>query len=488
MIIPRPTAVEERPGAFLLGPSVNLSSGPGAGRPAALLAGLLGDRPSGADSPAVHIGLDGSGPPEGYRLDIGTDEVRLTAHAEAGLFHGVQTLRALREASGVDGWPCMSIVDAPRLAWRGAMLDVARHFMPIGFLHEFVDELARHKLNTLHLHLTDDQGWRVEIDGYPRLTEVGAWRAESMVGAAGSGRYDGRPHGGYYTQAQLRGLVRYAADRGVTVVPEIEMPGHARALLAAYPHLGNRPDRPLPVWTGWGVSEDILGVQDETLEFLREVLTQVVDVFPSRYVHLGGDECPTGQWESSPAARRRAAELGLPGPARLHGWLLGQMRDVLAGHGRRAVCWEERGEDGGLPRDVVLAPWRHPDHAIAPIAAGHQVVMVPYQWTFLDYPQRDHPDEPFGQPDHLITLEDVYRFDPLEGLPVSTVDGPGVLGTQAQLWTEFAPTPAHVRYLAFPRLCALAEAAWSGPGGGYVDFQTRLAAHRHRTDEPVAVQ
>jgi hexosaminidase len=347
--------------------------------------------------------------------------------------------------------------------------------MPLDFLYRFVDEIARHKLNVLHLHLTDDQGWRVEIDGWPRLTEVGAWRSESMVGPAGSTRFDGRRHGGFYTQAQLRELARYAGQRGVTVVPEIEMPGHARSVLAAYPHLGNHPERQLPVWTSWGISEDILGVGDTTLEFCRDVLGQIADVFPSRYVHVGGDECPTAQWEASAEARRRAARLGLPGPHRLHGWFLGEMAGFLAGLGRRAVCWDESGDDAGLPGDMVLTAWRDPAHGASAVARGHQVIMAPYRWTFLDYPASDAPDEPPGQPGHLLTLDDVYGHDPLAGLPPAYGDEPGVLGTQAQIWTEFAPTPDHVWRLANPRLWALAERAWSAAPGELADFRARLA-------------
>jgi hexosaminidase len=531
VIIPRPTTLIRHPGHFAPGRSVSLDAGPGAEAAAALLAGYLptagigaGDRPavggrirlrldrpgdtdpSSAGSPstgaatanaAIANAAIANAPTasaatasaltaseEGYRLDIRPDGIVLRAAHATGLLRGVQTLRQLLPAETGSPrtappdawrWPCLTITDSPRLRWRGVLLDVARHYMPLDFLYQFVDEIALHKLNVLHLHLTDDQGWRVEIDGWPRLTEIGAWRSETMVGPAGSARYDGRRHGGFYTQAQLRALVRHAEQRGVTVVPEIEMPGHARAVLAAYPRLGNQPRQPLPVWTDWGISDDVLGVQDETLDFCREVLAQIVDVFPSRYIHIGGDECPTSQWEASPRARRRAAELGLAGPARLHGWFLGQMRDFLAARGRRAVCWDEDG--GDLPPDVVLTAWRDPAHGTRAIARGHQVIMAPYRWTFLDYAQSDHPDEPPGQPGHLLTLDDVYRYDPLAGLPPASGDGPGVLGTQAQIWTEFVATPAHVRHLAFPRLCALAESAWSGVPGDLADFRDRLARH-----------
>jgi hexosaminidase len=513
VLVPRPAEVVLLPGRFAIPAALTLSAGPGAERAADLLAGYLGRARAGADpgeSRGIRLELSGAAQregPESYVLEIRPDHVTLTAPGESGLLHGVQTLRQLLPAAADPdaapreawAWPCLTLRDAPRLPWRGVLLDVARHFMPLDFLYRFVDLLALHKLNVLHLHLTDDQGWRIEIDGLALLTEVGAWRAESMIGPAGGDRFDGIPHGGYYTQRELRSLVRYAAGRGVRVVPEIDMPGHARAALAAYPHLGNDPARRLPVWTSWGVSEDILGVHDEALDFCREVLAQTIDIFPGRYIHIGGDECPTTQWETSADARRRAAGLGLGSPAELHGWFMRTMRDFLVQHGRRAVCWDETGHASAAPRlpaDIALTAWRDPAHGTQAVRRGHQVIMAPHLSTYFDYPQRDHPDEPPGHPEGITTLEDVYRFEPLAGgLPVADPDDglrPGVLGTQAQLWTEFAPTSEHVEYLAFPRLCALAEVAWSGPARGsgngdsgadggagrdFTQFSARLAGH-----------
>jgi hexosaminidase len=269
------------------------------------------------------------------------------------------------------------------------------------------------------------------------------------------------------------------------VVPEIEMPGHVRAALAAYPELGNHPASRLPVWDRWGVSKDILNVSDRTLAFCRDVLSHAAEVFPARFVHLGGDECPTEQWQVSGTARRRARALGLDGPAALHGWFLQQMVEHLAGLGRRAMSWDETGHASGrLPAELVLTAWRDAAHARAAIARGHQVVMAPHTATYFDYPQTDQPYEPPGQPGQTVTLADVYGFDPLAGrLPaVSSLDddSPGVLGTQANLWTEYAPTPEHVSYLAYPRLCALAEVAWSEPPRDLHAFQARLDAHQRR--------
>ncbi len=373
----------------------------------------------------------------------------------------------------------MTVTDAPRLPWRGVLLDVARHFLPLEFLYRFVDQLALHKLSVLQLHLTDDQGWRMEIDSWPLLTEVGAWRSETVIGHPGSTSFDGIPHGGCYTQAELRDLVRYAALRGVTIVPEIDLPGHVRAALAAYPGLGNHPDRRLPVWTRFGVSEDILNVAEDTLDFCRDVLAEVVDVFPSRYVHVGGDECPTVQWASDPLALRRAAALGLPDTGALRGWYVSGLNDFLVARGRTTACWGEASEFGSLPTDALVMTWKDMRHGVRSIQRGHPVVMAPHRWTYFDYPQRDHPDEPLGQPGHVVTLSDVYGYEPLADHPPYAGHG-GVLGTQAQLWTEYAPTPEHVEYLAYPRLCALAEVAWSRAPRDYSDFLDRLGPHGQR--------
>lgn len=471
-LVPRPAELTPRSGFFALPAGARIVPGPGAGRAADLLKSYIGA----GHGPEIRLELRPGFGPEEYELDVAEDRVTLVATAEAGLFHGVQTLRQL----GPDRWPCLRIRDRPRLAWRGVLLDVARHFLPLAFLHEFVDLLALHKYNVLHLHLTDDQGWRLEVDGWPRLTEVGAWRGESMIGPAGGTRFDGVPHGGFYTRAELRGLVAHAAARGVRVVPEIELPGHVRAALAAYPELGNHPERRLPVWTEWGISPDILGMHDAALDFCRDVLTQTAAIFPSRHIHVGGDECPATQWETAPAALARAAALGLRDTAELHSWFLGELHGFLGELGRQAVCWDETGHSpGALPTGMTVASWRDAAHGAQAVARGHQVIMAPHTATYFDYPQSDGPGEP--PRDIVTTLADVHAYDPLAGnLPTADPDNggrPGVIGTQAQLWTEHAPTPDHVRQLAFPRLCALAESAWSPGPRDYADFERRLAGH-----------
>ncbi|UUN30535.1 beta-N-acetylhexosaminidase [Streptomyces sp. FIT100] len=476
-IVPRPQRLRQLPGRFTFDDTTALRVPPGTGHAAALLRELLAPatglplpaHPDGRVVLALDPALTGLGA-EGYGLTVGPDAVLLRAARPEGLLHGVQTLRQLlppdvlsdTPVRGAD-WsvPCVQITDTPRFAWRGAMLDTARHFQPIAFLHRYVDLLALHKLNVLHLHLTDDQGWRMPVAAYPELTGTG-----------------GIPHGGAYTRKELVGLVAHAAARGVTVVPEIEMPGHVRAALAAYPHLGNNPGRRLGVWRQWGVCETVLGVHDEVLDFCRTVLDEVMDTFPGRHVHIGGEECPTTEWERSPAAVRRAAEEGLDGPKALHGWFMHRIGAHLTAAGRIPLGWTETGDD--LPDCFTVLPWRDAAHGLAAARRGHDVIMAPYRSTYLDYPQSDDPAEPPGQPGGIVDLRTVYATEPApdDWEPEAAAR---VLGTQAQLWTEYVPTPAHAEYLSFPRLCALAETAWSGhrdwPG-----FQERLHHHRIRLD------
>ncbi|APE25944.1 MULTISPECIES: beta-N-acetylhexosaminidase [Streptomyces] len=476
-LVPEPTQLQSLPGRFTFDATTALKVSPGAEGAAALLRTLLGPAtglplPARADGSVV-LALDralGGLGEEGYGLTIGTEGVLLRAARPRGLLAGVQTLRQLLpvealRAEPVPGvaWsvPCAQITDIPRFPWRGSMLDVARRFRPVSYLRRYVDLLALHKLNVLHLHLTDDQGWRMPVPALPRLTEVG-----------------GLPHGGAYTRAELGGLVAYAAERGVTVVPEIEMPGHVRAALAAYPELGNHPGRTYEVWDRWGVCDTILGVHDQALDFCRTVLDEVMDVFPSPYVHVGGEECPTDEWHVSPAARRRAAEEGLPGPAALHGWFMERIGEHLLAAGRHPLSWTEDGAD--LPPYFTVMPWRDAEHGRTAVRRGHRVIMAPHRTTYLDYPQSAGPEEPPGQAGEVVDLRTVHGNDPAPA-HWSPEEAGRVLGSQVQLWTEYVPTPAHAEYLTFPRLCALAEVVWTGrhdwPG-----FQERLRHHRTRLD------
>jgi hexosaminidase len=424
---------------------------------------------------------------EGYRLDVDERGVRIFAESSAGLRHGIQTLRQLLPAEvyapapavGID-WrvPHVRITDWPRFGWRGSLLDVGRWYLPIEYLHRYVELLAVHKLNRFHLHLTDDQGWRFEVKRYPDLTRVGAWRAESPAGHAREGLGDGRAHGGFYTQQELRALVAFAARRGVEVVPEIDLPGHVTAAIAAYPHLGNGT-QPVAVSTTWGVHRCVLNVEESTVRFCRDVLDEVVDVFPSRWVHLGGDECPTTEWAASPRAAERLRELGLLAVQDLQPWFLGQLCAHLRTHGRTPVVWDEAFTSGLDPSAVVMA-WRDQEVGLAAAAAGRDVVMAPQQRTYFDHYQDDGPDEPLAI-GGLTRLEDVVGYDPAHASTAATARG-RVLGTQGQLWTEYLPTPARVDDMAYPRLAALADRAWSQASTSYPEFLVRLAPHALRLE------
>ncbi|MFI6509513.1 beta-N-acetylhexosaminidase [Streptosporangium sp. NPDC050855] len=394
---------------------------------------------------------------EGYRIAVSPSGVELTAGGPAGRFYGSRTLAQLGPAI-----PAGIIEDRPGFAWRGVMLDVARHFMPKAFVLRLVDLLAEHKLNVLHLHLTDDQGWRLEIERYPLLTEVGARR------------------GGFYTREDIREIVAYAAERFVTVVPEIEMPGHAQAAIAAYPRLGNDPDRRVEVWTEWGISEHVLNLEESTVRFCQDVLDEVCELFPGPYVHVGGDECPTAEWEASPAARRRLAELGLAGPQDACAWFIGRMAAHLEKHSRRLVCWDEPDREPTPGTTVMI--WRDEQAD----RGDNEIILAPHTRTYFDYrpsagPFETRDDGPGGSGDgpagderktvqeHVLTLADTYAFAP----------DPAARGVQCQLWTEYMPTPERVEFMALPRMCAFAEVAW-GTAGDYPGFLARLGPHLDR--------
>ncbi|MFI6088419.1 beta-N-acetylhexosaminidase [Streptomyces sp. NPDC051218] len=488
-LVPAPTQLTHRPGHFTLGPHTTVRITPGAEPAATLLRTLIAPAtglplhpaPDGPFVLALDPGLGGLGT-EGYGLTISHDAVLLRAAHLTGLLRGIQTIRQLLPAEALSHrarpgvpWhlPCVEITDVPRRAWRGFMLDVARHFQPVAFLRRYVDLLALHKVNVLQLHLTDDQGWRLPVADYPLLTEVGGRRAQSMVGPAGSDVFDGMPHEGTYTDGELRDLVTYATARGVTIVPEVEMPGHTRAALAAYPELGAVPGRRLDVWTHWGVCDTVLGVHDPALDFCRTVLDTVLDIFPSPHVHIGGDECPTTEWAASAAARERIEAEGLSGPGELRGWFLGRIGAHLMERGRIPTAWAETGES--LPPEFTVMTWRDPEHTQVALKRGHAVVSGHYKATYLDYAQSASPAEPPAQPGAVVDLRAVHDHDP----PDDPTTGGELLGVQAQLWTEFAPTAAHVDYLAFPRLAALADRAWHG-ASPWPLARARLTAHGAR--------
>ncbi|KJK48271.1 beta-N-acetylhexosaminidase [Streptomyces sp. NRRL F-4428] len=520
-LIPAPRAVllDEDGHRFTFGPEPVLDAGPGTGTVARWLRRELGAA-TGWALPAAGPG-SGSGPgsgggavaelrlridpdvagdsgPESYRIGIGEGGAELTGATAAGLFWGAQTLRQLL---GPDAYrkaplpgrtwslPYADVVDGPRFGWRGMMLDVARHFTPKDGVLRYIDLLAAHKLNVLHLHLTDDQGWRIEIRRHPRLTEVGAWRARSRRGHRASPLWDDTPHGGFYTQDDIREIVAYAAERHVRIVPEIDVPGHSQAAIAAYPELGNTDvvdTAALGVWDDWGICENVLAPTDAVLRFYEGVFEELLELFPadvSPFVHVGGDECPKTQWKASPVAQRRIRELGVEGEDGLQSWFIRHFDGWLAERGRRLIGWDEILE-GGLAPGAAVSSWRGRAGGIAAAEAGHDVVMCPEQQVYLDHRQAGGPDEPMPI-GYVRTLEDVYRFEPVP--PTLTPQAAAhVLGAQANMWTEVTQDQGRVDYQVFPRLAAFAEAVWSWqPAPGERDFawfEERMAAHYPRLD------
>ncbi|MGH7541733.1 MAG: family 20 glycosylhydrolase, partial [Gemmatimonadota bacterium] len=435
---------------------------------------------------------EGSLGPEGYRLRIDPDSVVLSAGTAAGLFYGLQTLRQLLppgidapQPSGVPlrhpTLPAVEILDAPRFPYRGLHLDVGRHLFPVEFLKRLIDRMALYKLNRFHWHLTEDQGWRIEIERYPRLTGVGAWRKETIfernfepyVG-------DATPYGGYYTQEEARRIVAYAAERHMTVIPEIEMPGHSMAAIAAYPELACT-EGPFEVGTRWGVYEEILCPTERTFAFLEGVLTEVMALFPSRWIHVGGDEAPKVRWEESEEAQAVMRREGLDTEEALQGWFIRRIERFLSAHDRRLIGWDEILE-GGLAPDAIVMSWRGVEGGIQAARQGHDVIMTPTSHAYFDYYQSEDPgQEPLAN-GGVLPLERVYAFEPV---PDALTPGEArhVLGPQANVWTEYMKTAERVEYMVFPRLLAMAEVAWSPRGARDLDdFLRRLPAQLRRLD------
>ena len=430
---------------------------------------------------------------EGYALSVTAAKVALSARTEAGIFYGMQTLRQLlppdiyREGRIAREWRVAGAIirDTPRFAWRGMHLDVVRHFMPKEFVKKYIDLLAMHKMNRFHWHLTDDQGWRIEIRKYPKLTEVGAWRKQTLIGPyrtnPGPEHFDGKRHGGFYTQDDVREIVAYAAERFITIVPEIEMPGHAQAVIAAYPELGSTSEK-VEVRETWAVSPHILNVEASTIAFMQNVLSEVLELFPGPWIHIGGDEADKTQWKANARVQARMKELDVKDEHELQSWFIRQMDGFLTARKRRLIGWDEILE-GGLAENATVMAWRGVEHAVTAARTGHDAVMVPTSHTYFDYYQsEDRAREPLAI-GGFLPLAKVYAFEPMPpGLEPRFQKH--ILGAQAQIWTEYLPNPKAVEYMAFPRVSALSEVLWTAPAAqqprSYTEFLTRLAPHLDR--------
>ena len=423
----------------------------------------------------IRFVTDESLPAEGYELNVDGEGIEVRASQFPGFLYALQSLEQLLPAAvyGTEpapdaAWevPCVKIADAPRFAYRGMHLDVARHFFSVDEVKRYIDVMAIHKLNTLHWHLTDDQGWRIEIKRYPELTAVGSIRKATVVRKEW-GTYDGTSYGGFYTQDEIRDVVKYAADRGVTVIPEIDLPGHMLAALTAYPELGCTGG-PYEVWGRWGVADDVLCPgREKTFEFLEGVLTEVMELFPSEYIHIGGDECPKVRWEKCPRCQAKIRQLGLKDDGEhtaehyLQSYVTDRIGKFLAQHGRRIIGWDEILE-GRAPSDAVVMSWRGSEGGIAAAKLGHDVIMTPNSHFYFDYYQSlDTDAEPFGIGGY-IPMEQVYSYDP--AFPELTPEQQKhILGVQANLWTEYVLSDEHLEYMLLPRLAALSEVQWCLP-------------------------
>jgi len=516
-IIPRPVTLVRHPGHFTLRPRTVIMTTEALRSLAVQVAGYL--RPAtgyeflvttsneipdaaGPDPSVIILGLDslqaGHGP-ESYSMDVTSSSVVIQGATPAAVFYGVQSLRQLfppeifRKAPvGNVRWtfPCLSIVDYPRFAWRGMHLDVSRHFMPKEFVEKYIDLMALYKFNRFHWHLTDDQGWRIEIRRYPRLTSVGGWRAQTLVGKepddTSRAVYDSTRYGGFYTQEDIREVVAYAAARFVTVVPEIEMPGHSQAAISAYPALGVT-GQPVKVKEDWGVSEWILSPSDSAIAFMENVLTEVMQLFPGQWIHTGGDEAVKTQWQASSFVQRRIRDLGLKDENALQGWFTAQIDSFLHAHGRTLIGWDEI-LDGGLSPNAVVMSWRGIDGGITAAQAGHDVVMAPGDYTYFDhYQSGDRDGEPLAI-GGFLPLDSVYAYDPVPAA-LDPDQARHILGAQGQVWTEYIADPKHVEYMAFPRLEALAEVLWTPrPELNFADFYGRLSGADIRRLEALDVR
>lgn len=499
-LIPCPQQVEPQQGSFIFADTTTMDYAAGNPEVQAVADFLneLVQPPMGHRLPhnrggSVRLILDerAAGVQGTYTLSIQQDRIEIRSASAVGLFYGIQTLRQLLPAeierrqpvSSVWSVPCVQISDAPRFSYRGMHLDVGRHFFPVSFIKKYIDLLALHKMNMFHWHLTEDQGWRIEIKKYPRLTEVGAYRAETLIGHGGRPpfEYDGQRYGGFYTQDQIREVVRYAQSRFVTIIPEIEMPGHSSAALAAYPELGCTGG-PYQVQTRWGVFNDVYCAgNDRVFEFLEDVLDEVVELFPGKYIHIGGDECPKKSWQNCEKCQARIKAEGLKDEHELQSYFIRRIEKYLLSKGRYIIGWDEILEGGLAPQATVMS-WRGMDGGIAAARQNHDVIMTPGTHCYFDHYQADPATQPLAI-GGFTPLKKVYSFEPVPD-ELTAAQQKHILGAQGNVWTEYMKTSDHVEYMVFPRATALAEVLWAQKEQkDYGNFLRRLEQFSKRLDE-----
>jgi hexosaminidase len=492
-IIPAPVSVKKTPGEFILSQQTTVLADSVTNKAVLFLTDYIQNKamlrvqlkPNNGTSAANSLILTSAGtdnlPADGYRLTITPQQI-IVAGKGAGLFYGVQTLIQLMplEHGATVKLPCLQVEDYPRFGYRGLMLDVCRHFFSVEFVKKYIDLMAAYKLNNFHWHLTDDQGWRIEIKKYPRLTQIGSQRAQTVIGNYHDRtpqQFDNTPYGGYYTQDQIREVVKYAADRYITIVPEIEMPGHSEAALAAYPELGCDPNYPYKVAETWGVFHDIYCPSEKTFGFLEDVLTEVMGLFPGKFIHIGGDEVPKDDWKKSAFCQKLMKQLGLKTEDELQSYFIQRIEKFVNAKGRSIIGWDEILE-GGLSPNATVMSWRGEAGGIAAAQQNHNVVMTPGSGgLYLDQLQGKLNQEPLSIGGY-DPLSKIYSYNPTPA--VLTPDQQKfILGVQANVWTEYIPTDNKVEYMILPRLVALSEVAWTPLANkNYIDFaNTRLPNH-----------
>lgn len=492
-LVPQPRSGEGREGSVTLASPVRVHCDDRWGEVIDVFAGDLATavgwevrRVGDEEDCEIRLTCDATRGEEDYSLYV-TDRVEIAASSAAGFSHALTTLRQLgpsqffsHERTVLTSWTLegLAIVDGPAFAWRGVHLDVARHFFGVETVVRLLDQLAAHRMNKLHLHLNDDQGWRIEVPAWPRLTKVGAMRTGSPVGHQRDDRRDEVPHGGFYRAEDVVTIVEHARRRQIQVIPEIDLPGHAQAVLAAYPEFANI-DEPLDVWTHWGVSEHVLNVEPATLDFAEEVVRYVASLFPGSPVHIGGDECPTTEWERSPSAMAVMREHGFDEASQLQGLYTSRLAEAIRDDGHEVLAWDEV-LDAEVPPGIIICAWRSVEKTVEAAQRGLDVVMAPMEYLYFDWLSSDASDEPVAVAPFVTTWEKVYGFDIVPEFLDSNA-AHHIRGAQVQLWTEYIDSQSRLDYMAFPRLSAFSEVAW-GTSGDLDGFRVRLVDHLERLD------
>ena len=519
-IIPKPAFLESSTGQFLVDENTKIVGVSDLKNEGAYLAGLISNSTSSSISFQEGAKRDGSillkidpsiEGDEAYTLVVAYDLITISGKTSAGVFYGIQTLRQLMPASvessenklGAFTIPAVTIKDNPRFEYRGMHLDVARHFYPVDFVKKYIDLIALHKMNTLHWHLTEDQGWRIEIKKYPKLTEIGSKRYGTIIGHHPGTGNDETEYGGFYTQEEVKDIVKYASERHVAVIPEIELPGHSLAAIASYPNLSCFPEEPTKihgdmgskkgkemqangtpklVYESWGVVDDVYCAgKEETFKFLEDVLAEVIPLFPAKYVHIGGDECPKGNWKRCPNCQKRMKDLGLHDEHELQSYFIQRMEKFINSKGKSIIGWDEILE-GGLAPNATVMSWRGTEGGITAAKQKHDVIMTPGHSVYFDhYQTEDKENEPLAI-GGKTSVQDVYAFNPMPE-ELTEEEGKHVLGAQANVWSEYIPTTEYVEYMILPRMSALSEVVWSAQeSNDWDDFSGRLNTLVERFD------